>query len=377
MYESVKMSTGGNLAQKAKRQRFRAWGLAHGTGGHVARIQFGLCLLVVLAVASAASARTPEKSYAGDPELKVFIDSMAQRHGFDSATLESLFARATYQPRIIRAMSKATTKRKPWDDYRQMFVNPARVQGGVRFWNEHSEVLAKARREFGIPEELIIAIIGIETHYGKNTGSFRVLDALTTLAFDYPPRADFFSSELEQYLLLTREEETIGVLEARGSYAGAMGIAQFMPGSYRYFAVDFNGDGQRDLLRNVDDAIGSVANYLMRHGWLPGGPVAVRAQVSGEHYEAYANSSLRLDHVVAQWKWLGVTPNEDIPNSERAMLFSLRTRAGPQYWLGLNNFYVITRYNRSSYYAMAVYDLGREIRVNHEPQEHLAQEPAR
>jgi len=370
------MSKRANLEQKAKRQRFRAWGLAHDTGAHVARIRLALCLMAVLGVASAASARPPEKSYVGNPDLKLFIDSMAQKHGFDPAVLESLFARATHQPRIIRAMSKAT-KRKPWDDYRPMFVNPARVEGGVRFWNEHSEALAKARREFGVPEELIISILGIETHYGKNTGSFRVLDALTTLAFDYPPRADFFSSELEQYLLLTREEEVVGALNARGSYAGAMGIAQFMPGSYRYFAVDFDGDGRRDLFQNVDDAIGSVANYLKRHGWLAGEPVVVRAQVSGEHYEAYVNSSLQLDHVVAQWKWLGVTPTEDVPNSERAMLFSLRTRAGPQYWLGLNNFYVITRYNRSSYYAMAVHDLAGEIRMNRDRQARPAEEPER
>ena len=369
----MKMSKRASSGQEATRQRFRAWRLAQGRGRLV---PLGLGLLVIFGIASLALARTPKKTYTGNPELKLFIDAMASKHGFDAAALETLFARATHQPRIIKAMSKAT-KRKPWDDYRPMFVNPARVEGGVRFWNEHSEVLAKARREFGVPEELIISILGIETHYGKNTGSFRVLDALTTLAFDYPPRADFFSSELEQYLLLTREEEVVGAFNARGSYAGAMGIAQFMPGSYRYFAVDFDGDGRRDLFQNVDDAIGSVANYLKRHGWLAGEPLVVRAQVSGEHYEAYVNSSLELDHVVAQWKWLGVTPAEDVPNSERAMLFSLRTRAGPQYWLGLNNFYVITRYNRSSYCAMAVHDLAGEIRMNRDRQARPAEEPER
>ena len=366
------MSTIAKLEQRAKCQWFRTWGTATGQSRTVGS---AVAVLLVLGLAFTVSARTPKKTYVGNPELKLFIDSMAEKHGFDAAALESLFAGATYQPRIIRAMSKAT-KRKPWDDYRSMFVNPARVQGGVRFWNEHSEALVKARREFGVPEELIISIIGIETHYGKNTGSFRVLDALTTLAFDYPPRADFFSSELEQYLLLTREEEAIA-FSARGSYAGAMGIAQFMPGSYRYFAVDFDGDGRRDLLGNVEDAIGSVANYLKRHGWLPGAQVVVRAQVSGEHYEAYVNSGLRLDHVIAQWRWLGVAPIEDIPNSERAMLFSLKTRAGQQYWLGLNNFYVITRYNRSSYYAMAVHDLAAEIRMKREQQAHSAEEPER
>ena len=286
----MKMSKRASSGQEATRQRFRAWRLAQGRGRLV---PLGLGLLVIFGIASLALARTPKKTYTGNPELKLFIDAMASKHGFDAAALETLFARATHQPRIIKAMSKAT-KRKPWDDYRPMFVNPARVEGGVRFWNEHSEVLAKARREFGVPEELIISILGIETHYGKNTGSFRVLDALTTLAFDYPPRADFFSSELEQYLLLTREEEVVGAFNARGSYAGAMGIAQFMPGSYRYFAVDFDGDGRRDLFQNVDDAIGSVANYLKRHGWLAGEPLVVRAQVSGEHYEAYVNSSLEL-----------------------------------------------------------------------------------
>jgi membrane-bound lytic murein transglycosylase B len=339
----------------------------------------GLCFIAILAAASTASARGPKsssRSYVENPDLKLFIDSMAHKHGFDPAALEGLFSRARHQPRIIRAMSKAA-KPKAWDDYRPLFINPERVQGGVRFWNANRDALAKARRDFGIPEELVIAIIGIETHYGKNNGSFRVLDALTTLAFDYPPRADTFRAELEQYLLLTREEESVGALKAKGSYAGAMGIAQFMPGSYRYFAVDFDGDGRRDLFRNVSDAIGSVANYLRGHGWLPGEPVVVRAHVTGEHYQAYVNSGLELNHLVAQWRWLGVTPAEDLRGSERAIFFSLRTDDGPQYWLGLNNFYVITRYNRSAYYAMAVRDLGREIRSLREQQARTAEEPAR
>jgi len=302
-----------------------------------------------------------------DRELQVFIDSMAAKHGFDRASLESLFNQAKLQPRILDVMTRSA-KRRTWDEYRVQFVNPDHVQRGVRFWNEHSETLAKARASYGVPEEVITAIIGIETHYGRNTGRFRVLDALTTLAFQYPPRADTFRAELEQYLLLTREE-SIGPLEARGSYAGAMGIAQFMPGSYRYFAVDFDGDGHRDLFGNTADAIGSVANYLRRHGWRAGERTVVRARVAGEHYLPYADSGLQLNYLVAQWKWLGVTPAEDLIGSEAAILFSLTRPDGPEYWLGLNNFYVITRYNRSAYYAMAVHELGREIRsLREQPQ---------
>ena len=300
-------------------------------------------------------------SSAPNRELKQFIDAMADKHGFDPGALEGLFNQAQYQPRIIEAMTRSANRRT-WDDYRVLFINADHVQRGVRFWNENAETLSKARESYRVPEELITAIIGIETHYGRNTGRFRVLDALTTLAFQYPPRAETFRAELEQYLLLTREEE-IGPLDARGSYAGAMGIAQFMPGSYRYFAVDFDGDGRRDLFSNTADAIGSVANYLSRHGWRDGERVVVRARVAGEYYLPYANSGLELNYLIAQWKWLGVTPAEDLVGSEAAMLFSLTRPDGPEYWLGLNNFYVITRYNRSSYYAMAVHELGREIRA--------------
>ena len=339
----------------SRKDRGRAWGFALGVWISA------FALLAAVATALARAPETPPESYADKPELRLFIDSMAEKHGFDPASLEGLFSRARFQPGIIRAMTQSA-RGKTWDDYRPLFVNPDRVQRGVRFWNDHAAALAKAREVFGVPEEVITAIIGIETHYGKNTGSFRVLDALTTLAFEYPPRAETFRAELEQYLLLTREGEHVGLLNAKGSYAGAMGIAQFMPGSYRYYAVDFDGDGRRDLIGNTTDAIGSVANYLSRHGWRHGERTVVRARVTGEHYLPYANSGLELNYIVAQWKWLGVAPLDELGGGEEAILFSLRTQNGPEYWLGLNNFYVITRYNRSSYYAMAVHELGREIR---------------
>lgn len=328
-------------------------------------VGWGLCLLAVVLVSAPGFAGPSKRSgstYARDPELKAFVDSMAQKHDLDPATLEGILSQARYQPRIIQAMTRSTEP-ITWDAYRAMFVNPERVQGGVRFWNAYGESLAKAGRDFGVPEELIVAIIGIETQYGKNTGSFRVLDALATLAFDYPPRANTFRAELEHYLLLTREE-SIGPLKAKGSYAGAMGIAQFMPGSYRNYAVDFDGDGRRDLFRNFADAVGSVANYLSRHGWRHNQPTVVRARVTGVHYETMLGAGLELLHPIEQWRWLGVTPVQQVGKGERAILFKLTTQQGPEYWLGLNNFYVITRYNRSAYYAMAVHELGREIRSN-------------
>ena len=319
-----------------------------------AAVTVALCLIG----ATKISSPLPER------EVQLFIQSMAEKHGFDPASLEGLFSRARVQPLILDTMSKSA-KRKSWDEYRPLFVNADHIQRGVRFWDENADMLTKARESYGVPEEIITAIIGIETHYGRNTGRFRVLDALTTLAFQYPPRADTFLGELEQYLLLTREEQ-INPLDPRGSYAGAMGIAQFMPGSYRYFAVDFDGDGRRDLFDNNADAIGSVANYLNRHGWRSDQRTVVRARVAGEHYLPYANSGLELNYLVAQWKWLGVTPTEELLGNEAAILFSLTRANGPEYWLGLNNFYVITRYNRSSYYAMAVHELGHEIRLRQE-----------
>src|SRR5690349_21617896 len=209
------------------------------------------------------------------PEMEAFIADMAARHGYDSNGLRKLLQQVQPRPSVIRAMSAPSTAR-PWFEYRKRIVDPVRIENGVRFWRENAAALQKARREFGVPEELIVATIGVETLYGRNMGNLKVLDALATLAFDYPPRAEFFKGELEEYLLLTRES---GVRPGtmRGSYAGAIGMPQFLPSSYRKYAVDFDGDGRRDLVDSAADAIGSIANYYRSFGWKKGEPVLVSA----------------------------------------------------------------------------------------------------
>jgi membrane-bound lytic murein transglycosylase B len=240
-------------------------------------------------------------------------------------------------------------------------VDPARINGGVAFWHEHSALLARAREHYGVPEEIIVATIGIETLYGRNTGSFRVLEALTTLAFNYPPRAELFRGELEAYLLMVREDG-LDPMRTRGSYAGAMGIPQFLPSSFRRYAVDFDADGRRDLM-NVADAIGSVANYYREFGWQPGGTVLVPVTVGATDTEALISAGIKPHLRVAELRRLGVTPDTPVDESADAALFTAETETGPRYWLGLNNFYVITRYNRSVNYALAVHELARELRA--------------
>jgi membrane-bound lytic murein transglycosylase B len=215
--------------------------------------------------------------------------------------------------------------------------------------------------ELGVDAQVIVAIIGVETRYGGNTGSHQVLDALATLAFDYPPRSKFFSSELEQYLILAREED-IDVLSTKGSYAGAMGYGQFIPSSYRRFAIDFDQDGRRDLWNSPADIIGSVANYMHVHGWTRGTTVAVRAAVSGDKYQALSEQGLKPQITVQELRRDGITPAAAVPEDARAVLISLEDEKGPEYWLGMNNFYVITRYNHSQLYAMAVYQLSQAIK---------------
>jgi len=309
-----------------------------------------LAALVLLLAAGSAAA-----SYGERPEVKAFIRNMVERHGFVEDELSALFARVERAEPVLQAILPQAQV-MPWRDYRAQFVNDKRIADGAEFWHAHRGALARAQKQFGVPPEIIVAIIGVETRYGRNTGRWRVVDALTTLAFDYPPRASFFRNELEHYLLLARDNG-FDVFEVRGSYAGAIGIPQFMPGSARAYAVDFDGDGTIDLRNSAIDAIGSVANFLRQHGWRRGAPVQIRARTSGEAWRSYVGG-FEPKHSLAELVEAGVKPaaSPDV----RVALIDL----GPERRLGLQNFYVLTRYNRSALYAAAVADLAAELRRN-------------
>ncbi len=298
-------------------------------------------------------------------EVEAFIGEMVQKHRFEADALRRLLGQAQPRPAILRAISAPATAR-PWHEFRSRNVDPARINGGVVFWRQHAPTLARASREYGVPEEIIVATIGIETLYGRNTGGFRVLDALTTLAFQYPPRAELFRSQLEEYLLFVRETG-FDATKIRGSYAGAIGIPQFLPGSYRRFAVDFDGDGRRDLMGTTADAIGSVANYYKEHGWRAGDPVVVPVETAGSDVDALLNMGIRPQLKVAELRRRGVIPAAPVEEGAEAALFVVETETGPRYWLGLNNFFVITRYNRSINYALAVHELAQELRTQFKP----------
>ena len=305
-----------------------------------------------------------EKARPLDPEVEAFIEEMVQKHQFEAGALRKLFSQVKPRPGIVKAISAPSTAR-PWHEFRSRYLEPQRINTGVAFWREHAVTLEKARREFGVPEEIIVATIGVETFYGRHTGNFRVLDALATLAFRYPPRAELFRSELEHYLLLARE---IGIdaTGTVGSYAGAMGLPQFLPSSYRRYAIDFDGDGKKDIINNMADAIGSVANYYKVFGWRPGGAVVVPAEVSG-NVDAVLEAGIKPERKVAELRKLGVTPSGPVDEGAKAALITAVAVTGPRYWLGLNNFYVITRYNRSVNYALTVNELAGELRSQFRP----------
>jgi len=299
-----------------------------------------------------------------DAEQRAFVDEMVRKHGYDRAELTRLLEDAQFQEGIIRLITRPA-EAKPWYEYRAIMVTPERIEQGVEFWQRNADTLRRAEAEFGVPPEIVTAILGVETRYGRNTGRHRVLDALFTLGFGYPKRASFFRKELEQFLLMAREER----LDARsllGSYAGAMGRSQFMPSSFRSYAIDFDGDGRRDLWGSDADAIGSIANYFVRNGWRRGERVALPASGVDSRHQRFLEAGLKPGFTLGELAAAGVRVATDgLPADTPCSLFDLDEENGPAYWAGLQNFFAITRYNRSELYAMAVYQLSREIAQSH------------
>ena len=317
---------------------------------HGLRVIAAALLLLMLPACAASS----------DPR-ELFVDRMVEKHGFARREVEDVLGDVRFQQSIIDAISRPAEKALPWRDYRKIFLTDARITQGVAFWSENEAVLAQASERFKVEPQVIVAIIGVETSYGRNTGRYRVLDALGTLAFGYPPRSEFFTSELEQFLLLTREQQ----LDRRavlGSYAGAMGYGQFISSSYRNFAVDFSGDGRVDIIGNVHDAIGSVANYFQRHGWAAGQPVIVPITAPASAFTALANSGTEPKETLGELSSRALTAGALRPD-EKVALFRFDGEQGEEYWAGLQNFHVITRYNRSPMYALAVWQLAQAVQA--------------
>ncbi len=326
--------------------------------------KFLLIACWVLVVASALPA-TVFANYAQRADVKQFINEMVYKHGFDRTYLETQFAAAKRLDNVLESIAKPAEKVLTWKQYRPIFVTSKRSTKGKTFIAEYNDVLQRAEKEYGVPVEIIAAIIGVESYYGKHTGKYTIFDSLTTLGFDYPPRSAFFKSELKQFLLLSKEEN-INIDKMTGSYAGAMGMPQFISSSYRHYAVDFDGDGKRDLWNSIADVIGSVANYFSQHGWQAGAGVVYPVTVENKSVVREKNSLkpyTTLKQLESQGVSLKTNPaNPGVDKTEQVTLLKLEGKKGDEYWLGLNNFYVITRYNHSVLYAMAVYQLSEKLK---------------
>jgi len=298
-----------------------------------------------------------------------FIEKMASEYDFDSSSLRNLLDQAIVSKTILKAISKPAEKRLPWYKYRNIFLKKKRINEGVEFLDKNREKLQAAEKKFGVPAEIITAIIGVETFYGRIAGSYRVVDALNTLGFHYPKRAKFFRNEFEQFLLLAREQG-FDPLSLKGSYAGAMGMPQFISSSYRHYAIDFDGDNIIDIWNNPDDAIGSVANYFAEHGWKKDKPVVARVKIEGESYKDVLGKGLEPDLDESDLERFGIKSDSLFDKNEKLKLFEYKQKTSNEYWLAHKNFYVITRYNHSHLYAMAVYQLALEItkRINNRSQ---------
>lgn len=302
--------------------------------------------------------------FANNPNAQQFIDKMVNKHGFDRQQLQEILSQAKRLDSVLRLMDNQapTTSVKPpsgpngaWLRYRKKFITPDNVQNGVVFWNQYEDALNRAWQVYGVPPEIIVGIIGVETRWGRVMGKTRILDALATLSFNYARRAEYFSGELETFLLMARDEQD-DPLNLKGSFAGAMGYGQFMPSSYKQYAVDFSGDGHINLWDPVD-AIGSVANYFKAHGWVKGDQVAVMANGQAPGLP----NGFKTKYSISQLAAAGLTPQQPLGNHQQASLLRLDVGTGYQYWYGLPNFYTITRYNHSTHYAMAIWQLGQAV----------------
>ncbi len=303
-------------------------------------------------------------AYSDRQDVRGFVKQLAAKHQFNRAELLGMFRRAKRQDKVLEAMSRPAERVLTWGEYRPILVDQKRRDAGVKFWREHAGLLAQAEKTYGVPAEIIVAIIGVETRFGQYTGKYRVFDSLITLGFDGERRQPFFRKELEAFLVLARDEQ-LDPFAIKGSYAGAMGMPQFISSSYREYAVDFDKDGRRDLWQSPADVIGSVANYFKRHGWRQGEPVTFIAQVQGDVSElavGRGRKGLKPKHSIASLQQAGISVGAKLPPEQNATLIYLQGKQGDEYWLGLKNFYVITRYNHSSMYAMAVHQLSGMIK---------------
>ena len=301
-------------------------------------------------------------SAALDPETEIepFVARMAENHGVPAHRTRALLTQARVLDPVLEAIQRPA-ERKPWHKYRKIFITEKRIVRGAEFWRAHAHALTRAEEKYGVPPEIIVAIIGVESFYGVHRGRFRVLDSLATLGFRYPKRSAFFLSELEAFVLLC-EDERLDAQGVEGSYAGAMGIAQFISSSYRRYAIDFDGNGARDLMRSPEDAVGSIANYLSEHGWRPGAAIAVPAEVEGDAFRAVVEQGMKPHASLASIRASGVSFATYAAEEEQGALLEFEIRNGHEYWVGLTNFYVITRYNHSRLYALAVLQLAQRIR---------------
>lgn len=317
--------------------------------------------LTVLILALFSFASNADTAFTKRKEVQLFIQEMVKKYHFNAKELLTTMNQVKLQPQIIESMEKPYEK-KNWDVYRDLFLTPTRLKGGLDYWAANRKTLEKAQQKYGVPAEIIVAILGVETLYGERQGDNRVLDALATLAFDYPKRGRYFKHELKEYLLLCREHG-VPATQFKGSYAGAIGKPQFMPSSYRNFAVDFSNKGKRDLVNNNEDAIASVANYFRAHGWQTNASVAQNAKLIGSRYKRIQMNPRTANYYYSQLTENGVKPVAATHNPpSRAALMELVTAKGNEYWIAYPNFFVITRYNSSPQYALVVYLLSQQLK---------------